>query len=124
PQADKQVTFDARTFFSRNEDFALLSAATERIYPENKNGMGAIELGVPYFIHRQCASNWGRNANDYMVGPFPSITKTDVYEEEKRQTNEVITSSTVVKLPAGTANYQTKMTRGTFFLEGLNAMEK
>lgn len=124
PQADKKVTFDARTFFNRNEDFALLSAATERIYPENANGMGAIELGVPYFIDRQCASDWGRNANDYMHGPFPSIAKTDVYEEGNLKNNEVITSSTVVKLPAGTANYQTKMSRGTFFLEGLRAMEK
>ncbi|PID15706.1 dehydrogenase [Sporosarcina sp. P34] len=124
PQADKPVSFDARTFFSRNEDFALLSAATERIYPENKNGMGAIELGVPYFIDRQCASNWGRNADDYMHGPFPTVIKTDGYKEEKRPNNEVITSSSVVKVPAGTANYQTKMTRGTFFLEGLTAMEK
>ena len=124
PQASKAVSFEARTFFSRNEDFALLSAATERIYPENANGMGAIELGVPYFIDRQCASNWGRNANDYMHDPFPSISKTDVYEEGTLKNNAVITSSTVVKLPAGTANYQTKMSRGTFFLEGIAAMER
>ncbi len=26
----KEVSFEARTFFSRNEDFAVLSAATER----------------------------------------------------------------------------------------------
>lgn len=123
-QATKEVSFEARTFFSRNEDFAVLSAATERIYPENDNGMGAIELGVPYFIDRQCASSWGRNGNDYMQGPFPTISKTDVYEEGKLQNNDVITSSTVIKLPTGTANYQTKMTRGVFFLEGLGAIEK
>lgn len=123
-QVAKEISFEARTFFSRNEDFDLLSAACERIYPENKNGMGAIELGVPYFIDRQCASDWGRNANDYMHGPFPSISKTDVYEEGKGKNNDKVTSSTVVKLPAGTANYQTKMTRGIFFLEGLSAMEK
>lgn len=122
-QPTKEVSFEARTFFSRNEDFAVLSAATERIYPENDNGMGAIELGVPYFIDRQCSSNWGRNGNDYMKGPFPTISKTEVYEEGTLKNNEVITSSTVVKLPAGTANYQTKMTRGVFFLEGLGAIE-
>ena len=119
----KEVSFEARTFFSRNEDFAVLSAATERIYPENDNGMGAIELGVPYFIDRQCASSWGRNGNDYMQGPFPTITKTDGYTAGTLPNNEKITSSSVVKLPAGTANYQTKMTRGMFFLEGLGAIE-
>lgn len=124
PKEAKVTSFEARTFFSRNEDFALLSAATERIFPENANGMGAIELGVPYFIDRQCSSDWGRNANDYMHGPFPSISKTEVYEEGKGQNNDKITSATKIKLPAGTANYQTKMTRGIFFLEGLGAMER
>ena len=100
----KEVSFEARTFFSRNEDFAVLSAATERIYPENDNGMGAIELGVPYFIDRQCASSWGRNGNDYMQGPFPTITKTDGYT-------------------AGTLPNNEKMTRGMFFREGLGAIE-
>lgn len=122
-QAKPAVSFDARTFFSRNEDFDILSAATERIFPKDDKGMGAIELGVPYFIDRQLSGDWGRNGNDYMHGPFPIIEKTDGYQEEKRGNNDVITSSTVVNIPSNTANYQTKMTRGVFFLEGLRAMD-
>src|SRR5699024_3924911 len=40
----------ARQFFHRKEDFNVLEAATERIFPKDDNGPGAIELGVPYFI--------------------------------------------------------------------------
>lgn len=121
--APEQI-FEARTFFSRNEDFDLLSAATERIFPEDKHGPGAIALGVPYFIDRQCSGDWGRNANDYMHGPFPIIEKTDGYQEGSRPNNEVITSSTVVLVPADTPRYHTKMNRGVFFLEGLRAMDQ
>lgn len=124
----KQVTaepsFEARTFFSRNEDFDILSAAVERIFPEDSRGSGAIGLGVPYFIDRQLSGDWGRNANDYMHGPFPTIKKTDSYQEENRSNNDVINTSTEVLVPANTPRYQTKMNRGVFFLEGLRAMEQ
>ena len=58
---------DARTYISRQEDFAALAAATERIYPEDDNGPGAIELGVPYFIDRQLYGTWGTNGTDYRM---------------------------------------------------------
>src|SRR5690625_1213652 len=44
---------NARVFFDRKEDFEVLSAATERIFPKDDNGPGAIELDVPYFIDKQ-----------------------------------------------------------------------
>lgn len=68
--SEGEVLDDARTYFSRGEDFETLSAATEKIYPEDDNGPGAIELGVPYFIDRQCSHFWGRNSREYMMGPF------------------------------------------------------
>src|SRR5690625_1275384 len=61
---------EARMFFDRKEDFNVLSAATERIFPEDENGPGAIELGVPYFIDKQLASGYGMNEKEYMQGPF------------------------------------------------------
>src|SRR5699024_3471036 len=61
---------DSRQFFKRKEDFDVISAATERIFPEEEMGPGAIELGVPYYIDRQLAGAWGVNANEYMSGPF------------------------------------------------------
>src|SRR5699024_3479639 len=59
---------EARICFRRHEDFNVLKAAVERIYPEDDNGPGAIELGVPYFIDRQLAGQFGMNAKYYMQG--------------------------------------------------------
>lgn len=61
---------ETRQFFKRQKDFDVLAAATERIFPEDEHGPGAIALGVPYFIDKQLASPWGSNADDYMKGPF------------------------------------------------------
>lgn len=85
---------EARTFFSREDDFKTLAAATERIYPEDDNGPGAIELGVPYFIDKQLSGYWGFNSKDYMQGPF----KPD---------------------KSGSHGLQTKMNRGEMFLAGV-----
>ncbi|MBY7144292.1 gluconate 2-dehydrogenase subunit 3 family protein [Virgibacillus sp. NKC19-3] len=87
---------EARMFFTRQEDFNVLEAATERIYPENKNGPGAIGLRVPYFIDGQLAGDFGSNRKDYMIGPF----KENKYDHL----------------------YQTRMNRGEVFIEGLRKM--
>lgn len=115
-------SYEARTFFSRNEDFDVLSAATERIYPKDDNGPGAIDLGVPYFIDRQCSNEWGQNANDYMMGPFPQVEEVEEYAERKKIVNRVDVG-TKVSVPSSTPRYQTKMPRATLFLEGVRAIE-
>lgn len=61
---------EARMFFTRYEDFVVLEQATERIFPKDDNGPGAIELGVPYFIDKQLAGSWGSNLKDYRQGDF------------------------------------------------------
>lgn len=61
---------EARMFFTRFADFVILEQAVERIYPKDKNGPGAIELGVPYFIDKQLAGPYGNNVSDYRQGPF------------------------------------------------------
>lgn len=80
---DKKVEYsEARMFFERYEDFAVLEQATERILPEGPSGPGAIELGVPYFIDKQMAGRWGANATDYRQGPFlttdPPVEQTSL----------------------------------------------
>jgi gluconate 2-dehydrogenase gamma chain len=60
----------ALMFFTRHSDFEILSAATERIFPENETGPGAVALGVPYFIDKQLASSWGKNGEDYRLGTY------------------------------------------------------
>jgi len=60
----------ALEYFTNRADFNILSQATERIFPEDENGPGAIGLGVPYYIDHQLAGKWGINAKDYRQGPF------------------------------------------------------
>lgn len=68
--AAKAEPTEARMFFARFEDFAVLEQAVERILPKDDNGPGAIELGVPYFIDKQLAGSWGINGSEYRQGPF------------------------------------------------------
>ena len=67
---EKNTLQEARIFFKNPLDFEVLSAATEKIYPEDDNGPGAIGLGVPFFIDKQLAGNYGSNEKFYMEGPF------------------------------------------------------
>ncbi|GAB3063369.1 gluconate 2-dehydrogenase subunit 3 family protein [Virgibacillus ainsalahensis] len=75
----------ALMFFTRREDFEVLSAATERIYPEDEYGPGAIELGAPYFIDHQLAGDYGKNAREYMQGPFLKGTEYQGYQSPLRR---------------------------------------
>ena len=89
---------EARIFFNRREDFNVLSWATERIFPEDDHGPGAILLGVPYFIDRQLAGPWGKNADDYMMGPF--------------------------KEGESTQGFQSPLNRGEIFTQGIREINK
>lgn len=121
-KGEQGESYEARIFFSRNEDFDTLAAATERIFPETDVGPGAIALGVPYFIDRQLAGEWGTNSHDYTNGPFPQITEVEKYEESDVDQNEQ-GAEAEVKVPTPTPRYQTRMNRGALFLEGLHALQ-
>lgn len=83
-------------FFTRTEDFLVLEATVERIYPEDDNGPGAIGLGVPYFIDKQLAGPYGSNKFDYMKGPVQEVNVA--------------------------SSYQTLMSRGEVFIEGVRKL--
>lgn len=87
---------ETRMFFTRFEDFFVLEAAVERIYPEDDNGPGAIGLGVPYFIDKQLAGPYGSNKFDYMKGPVQEVKVA--------------------------SSYQTLMSRGEVFIEGVRQL--
>ncbi|MBY7142315.1 gluconate 2-dehydrogenase subunit 3 family protein [Virgibacillus sp. NKC19-3] len=70
----------ALMYFTRQADFNTLGAATERIFPTDDNGPGALELGVPYFIDHQLAGAYGNNDNEYMQGPFYTGTPFQGYQ--------------------------------------------
>lgn len=49
---------------------AFVEAATDRLIPADELGAGAVEAGVPVFIDRQLAGDYGRGARWYMQGPW------------------------------------------------------
>ncbi|MGI2328738.1 gluconate 2-dehydrogenase subunit 3 family protein [Planococcus sp. YIM B11945] len=85
-------------YFSTDAEFQILAQATERIFPEDDLGPGAIGLGVPYFIDRQLAGAYGENSKEYMQPPF--------YEGENTQ------------------GYQSRLRRNEMFRQGLQIMQK
>ncbi|MGM8365968.1 gluconate 2-dehydrogenase subunit 3 family protein [Virgibacillus sp. W0181] len=114
---------EARVFFSRKEDFNILSIATERIFPEDENGPGAIELGVPYFIDKQLAGSWGTNAKEYMRDPFRQNKQTSEYQK-KDSPQDKSGPNTSTKAPTPTPRYQSRMNRGEIFIQGLRRMNE
>ena len=86
------------TFFNTAAEFEILSQATERIFPEDDLGPGAIGLGVPYIIDGQLAGSYGENSKEYMQGPF--------FEGEPTQ------------------GYQSRLKRNEIFRQGIQVMEK
>lgn len=95
-EAPKKAYTETRMFFTRFEDFFVLEAAVERIFPEDDNGPGAIGLGVPYYIDKQLAGPYGSNKYDYMKGPVQEVKVA--------------------------SSYQTLMSRGDVFIEGVRKL--
>lgn len=85
-------------FFKNEAEFQVLAQATERIFPEDELGPGAIGLGVPYFIDHQLAGAYGENSKEYMQGPF--------FEGEPTQ------------------GYQSRLKRNEMFRQGLQIMQQ
>lgn len=81
---------EALQFFTRPDDFAVLQAATEQIYPKDEHGPGAIELGAPYYIDKQLAGQWGVNARDYRMGPYVPKRKTSERTSEVRGEQSIL----------------------------------
>ncbi|TFB25085.1 gluconate 2-dehydrogenase subunit 3 family protein [Filobacillus milosensis] len=88
----------ALKFFQNQEEFELISAAAERIFPEDENGPGAIGLGVAYFIDHELAGDYGNNEKMYMHGPFKEGT---AYQ-----------------------GFQSRLKRKEIFREGMKAIER
>ena len=72
--------FRGRMFFTDIVEFETLSNASERIFPKDSLGPGAIDLAVPYFIDNQLAAGYGYNAREYTLGPFFTGHATQGYQ--------------------------------------------
>jgi gluconate 2-dehydrogenase gamma chain len=66
-------------FFSAAEA-AFVEAAAQRMIPKDELGPGAVEAGVPVFIDRQLAGDFGKATNWYMQGPWETGEKTQGYQ--------------------------------------------
>ena len=66
------------------EQYAVVEAAAERIFPEDELGPGAKSLGVAMYIDHQLASPWGLSAKEYMTGPFKVGTATQGYQGRQK----------------------------------------
>ncbi|MEK4487356.1 gluconate 2-dehydrogenase subunit 3 family protein [Psychrobacillus sp. FSL H8-0484] len=114
---------EARVFINRAEDFDILSAATERIFPKDDLGPGAIELGVPYFIDKQLAGEWGMNAKEYMKGPFiTDIQAAGNHNNKRNQDSQGPNAETQVPTP--TPRYQSILNRSEIFTLGLRKIDQ
>lgn len=114
---------EARVFINRAQDFDILSAATERIFPESDLGPGAIGLAVPYFIDKQLAGEWGSNAKEYMKGPFiTNIQAAGNHNNERDQDSQGPNADTQVPIP--TPRYQSILNRGEIFTLGLRKIDQ
>lgn len=96
--ADEQVAPRGLMFFTNSNEYNIIAQATERIFPEDELGPGAIGLGVPFFIDNQLAGSYGNNTKEYMQGPFHE--------------------------GAPTQGYQSRLTRGEIFRQGIHKLEE
>jgi gluconate 2-dehydrogenase gamma chain len=86
PFKPNSATFPERTdvsggyvYFSQPEA-AFIEAACARMIPADDLGPGAVEAGVPVFIDRQLAGEFGHGTRWYMTGPWPKGEKTQGYQ--------------------------------------------
>ncbi|KIL42474.1 dehydrogenase [Gordoniibacillus kamchatkensis] len=80
PAAAEPRNFNRALMFFNQEQFGILNAAVERLFPADENGPGAKDLGVAYFIDHQLAGDYGFNARDYMSPPFYAGEKVQGYQ--------------------------------------------
>ena len=71
---------DTRFVFFTQAEAAFIEAAVARLIPRDELGPGALEAGVPVFIDRQLAGEYGSGARWYMQGPWAKGEKTQGYQ--------------------------------------------
>jgi len=62
------------------DEAAFIEAACARLIPADAVGPSAVEAGVPLFLDRQLAGEYGKGSRWYMQGPFGKSTGTQGYQ--------------------------------------------
>jgi gluconate 2-dehydrogenase gamma chain len=76
----KAENFNQALMYFTPQQYQITEDATERIFPKDKHGPGAKELGVAFYIDHQLAGNWGFNSREYMEAPFFKGEKVQGYQ--------------------------------------------
>jgi len=79
-EAQKQADDDGAYIFFTPIEAAFIEAAAARLIPEDDLGAGAVEAGVPHFIDRQLAGEFGQGTRWYMQGPWAKGEPTQGYQ--------------------------------------------
>jgi gluconate 2-dehydrogenase gamma chain len=79
PRAALEPAPKGWSFFAAAEA-AFVEAAVARLIPKDELGPGAVEAGVPVFIDRQLAGEYGRGAHWFMQGPWGQGEPTQGYQ--------------------------------------------
>ena len=79
PSTPRDASSKNYAFFSAAEA-AFVEAAVARLIPADELGPGAVEAGVPGFIDRQLAGDYGVGARWYMQGPWGEGEKTQGWQ--------------------------------------------
>jgi gluconate 2-dehydrogenase gamma chain len=66
--------------FFTTQEAAFIEAAVARLIPADELGPGAKEVGVPTFLDRQLAGDYGRGEDWYMLGPWRPGTESQGYQ--------------------------------------------
>lgn len=74
------VNYNQALMYFNQDQFQIVEAAVERIFPEDENGPGAKKLQVAYYIDHQLAGGWGTGAKEYTQGPFFPGEPTQGYQ--------------------------------------------
>jgi gluconate 2-dehydrogenase gamma chain len=69
-----------RYVFFTSAEAAFIEAAVARLIPNDPVGPGAVEAGVPIFIDRQLAGQYGQGQHFYLGGPWAKGTPEQGYQ--------------------------------------------
>ncbi len=74
------VDLRANYVYFTGDEAAFIEAACLRMIPADATGPSALQAGVPLFLDRQLAGEYGRGGRWYMQGPFGKSTGTQGYQ--------------------------------------------
>jgi gluconate 2-dehydrogenase gamma chain len=77
--APQGVSGNGYVYFTATEA-SLLEAMVDRLIPPDPTGPSATEAGVPTFIDRQLAGQYGQGQHFYLGGPWPKGTPEQGYQ--------------------------------------------